>query len=111
MEQDVMSFNAGRWNELCVVLAAQASRNCGSVHDMYQQLFSDLVDGRLKEIPEAHHPAALEVACRWDYLSPEGRAKAQQEMADQGYCTHGLEPNCCPMGCGDLPWFDTAEEH
>ena len=109
MEQDVMSFNAGRWNELCVVLAAQASHNCGSVHDMYQQLFSELVDGRLKEIPEEHHPAALEVACRWDYLSPEGRAKAQQEMADQGYCTHGLDPYVCPMGCGDLPWFDREE--
>lgn len=106
---DVMSFHPAQWSELCVRLAAQASRNCGMVHDLYQRRFSELVDQRLREIPEAHHPAALEVAYRWDYLSPEGRTLARQEMADQGYCTHGLDPHFCPMGCGDLSWFDRAE--
>lgn len=108
---EVVSFHAAQWSELCVRLAAQASRNCGLVHDMYQRLFSELVDLRLREIPEVHHPAALEIAYRWDYLDPQGRVKAEQDNADQGYCSHGLEPNCCPMGCGDLSWFDTAEEH
>lgn len=73
MEQELMSFHAGRWNELCVRLAAQASRQCGLAHDQYQRLFSEAVDERLKEIPELHHPAALEVAHRWDYLAAEQR--------------------------------------
>ena len=76
MDQEITSFNAARWNELCVLLAAQASRNCGSAHDMYQRLFSELVDERLRTIPKVHHTAALEVAYRWDYLDPEGRDKA-----------------------------------
>ena len=111
MDQRATEFEAGRWSEVCVQMAAQASRNCGCVHDMYQQLFSELIDEKLKSVPGEHHRAALEVAGRWDYLDPEGRAKAQQEMAEQGYCSHGLEPRCCPMGCGDLSWFDPNEEH
>ncbi len=106
---EVMTFHPAQWSELCVRLAAQASRNCGLVHDMYQQLFSDLVDQRFRTIPVEHHPAALEIAYRWDYLDPEGRAKAQQDMAEQGYCTHGLDPKVCPMGCGDLSWFEPEE--
>lgn len=76
MDQEITSFNAASWNELCVLLAAQASRNCGSAHERYQRLFSELVDERLRTIPEVHHMAALEVAYRWDYLEPEGRDKA-----------------------------------
>lgn len=84
MEQEVTSFNGAHWNELCVQLAAQALRNCGSAHDRYQRLFSELVDERLRAIPEVHHTAALEVAYRWDYLNPEGREKALQEFDTGG---------------------------
>ncbi|MBL8388114.1 MAG: hypothetical protein JNK17_07865 [Hydrogenophaga sp.] len=80
MDLEITSFNAARWNELCVLLAAQASRNCGSAHDRYQRLFSELVDERLRAIPEVHHAVALEVASRWDYQPPAERAQAQQEL-------------------------------
>lgn len=86
---EVVSFHPAQWSELCVRLAAQASRNCGLAHDMYQQLFSDLVDKRLMTIPVEHHPAALEIAYRWDYLDAEGRAKAQQDSLSLGLGTHG----------------------
>ena len=87
---------------MCAQLAAQATRNCGCIHDLYQCLFSEEVEKHLRSVPEEHRAAALEVAGRWDYLDTEGRAKAQQEMAEQGYCSHGLDPDCCPLGCGDL---------
>lgn len=105
MEQTETSFDAEQWSAVCEQLAGESIRRCGCIHDLYQQIFSEMVDLRLKGIPEVHHPAALEIASFSDYLDLEGRAKAQQEMAEQGYCSHGLEPSCCPMGCGDLSWF------
>ena len=109
-DTDELEFHPARWKALCASWAAQASRNCGCVHDIYQRLFSELVDEHLAKLSEEYHPAALDIAHAWDYLSPEGRAQAQQEMAEQGYCSHGLEPDCCPLGCGDLSWFE-PEEH
>jgi hypothetical protein len=79
MHTELMSFHAGRWNDLCVRMAADAVRKCGATHEGYQLVFSQLVDERLQQVPEEHHPAALEVAYRWDYLSPEVRTNAQQE--------------------------------
>lgn len=111
MDQETPPFSVEEWTKLCAQLAAQATRGCGCIHDLYQSMFSEAVDVRLSSVPEEDRAAALEVAGRWDYLDPEGRAKAQQEMAEQGYCSHGLEPRCCPMGCGDLSWFDPNEEH
>ena len=109
MEQTAMSFDAEQWNALCDQLADEAIRRCGCIHDMYQKIFSELVDVRLSEVPSCFHAVALEAARYRDYLDVEERAAAQEEMAEQGYCTRGLDPDCCPMGCGDLVSYSGDE--
>ena len=35
------------------------------------------------------------------YATPEELEQSRNEMADMGCCSHGLDPDCCPCGCGD----------
>ncbi|EKO9233476.1 hypothetical protein P1O32_003266, partial [Escherichia coli] len=38
----------------------------------------------------------------FDYLSAEEIAEEIRRDSERGYCCHGFERNCCPLGCGDL---------
>jgi hypothetical protein len=102
MNADLVSFQEGRWSDVCVTLAAQAARGCGASHGLYVQRFSELIDAKISGLPASVRATAIAQAERWDYLSAERRAKVPMELADGGCCSHGLEPDCCPMGCGDL---------
>ena len=94
-------FQESRWGDMCVSMAAEATRRCGQSYDLYVQMFSELVDLKVGGLPADIRARAIARAERWDYLSAEGRAKVQQELADGGYCSHGLDRACCPVGCGD----------
>lgn len=102
MNDELEDFQESRWGDLCVSMAAEATRRCGLSYDLYVQMFSELVDSKVGGLPADIRARAIARAERWDYLSAAGRAKVQQELADSGYCSHGLDPNCCPVGCGDL---------
>lgn len=94
-------FQESRWGDMCVSMAAEATRRCGQSYDLYVQMFSELVDLKVGGLPADIRARAIARAERWDYLSAEGRAKVQQELAEGGYCSPGLDRACCPVGCGD----------
>ena len=75
MSTELVSFSEGRWSDMCVTLAAQAARSCGTSHDLYVQRFSDLIDARVKELPEDFRAKAIAQAERWDYASADARMK------------------------------------
>lgn len=81
-------------------LRKEANRGCGLVYELYVQRFSEAVDHTFPE----NHPQRADAlaAAQGDYLAPEERLAALEMQAEQGLCRHGLEPDCCPAGCGDL---------
>lgn len=82
-------------------LAAEANRGCGLSYDLFVDRFSVSVDNAYP--PDSpNREAALELARPMGYATPEERAATQAELLAQGYCTHGIEKNCCPLGCGDI---------
>lgn len=82
-------------------LAEAANRGCGLSYDLFVERFSTSVDQTYPQgSPE--RVAALELAISMGYMTPAELAQAQEEMANDGYCSHGIELNCCPAGCGDL---------
>lgn len=82
-------------------MAAEAGNRCGQSHDVYVQLFSGAVDRAFPEgMPQ--RAEALAFAKSYDYMTPEELEREATEMREAGYCSHGLDPDCCPCGCGDI---------
>lgn len=75
MSSELVSFSEGRWSDMCVTLAAQAARSCGTSHELYVQRFSELIDAKVNELPEDFREKAIAQAERWDYASVEVRRK------------------------------------
>jgi hypothetical protein len=82
-------------------LASDAHRGCGLSYDLFAERFSAAVDRHYPPTSPLRE-AALELAVGIGYLTPDEIAQAQEDMANDGCCTHGLDPNCCPAGCGDI---------
>jgi hypothetical protein len=86
-------------------VADEAIAGSGCAHDVYVQKVSFAIEILLKDLPEDHRPRAMEIAREeFDYATRDELAEAQREMAEAGLCTHGLDPDCCPLGCGDLDY-------
>ncbi|ECV4289550.1 CcgAII protein [Salmonella enterica] len=74
---------------------------CGLIFELYQQRFSVEIDSVIDSLPVAQREFALELARNeFDYLTPSERATQIQDFREDGLCSHGLDPDCCPCGCG-----------
>lgn len=92
-------FDEAAWRKCCEEAAADAMRGTGLVYELYQQKLNGLIRARVTGIDPSLQAQALKLA------SEEfGYSEFDEEPGD-GYCMHFLEPQCCPVGCGDL------EEH
>ena len=97
-----MEFDKLAWNEACEKMAEQAHKSCGLVYEIFARDFSRAVNHALNSLPEAHRPEAIEIAKQLGWATDEELAETQHQMDEAGYCSHGLDPDCCPMGCGDI---------
>jgi len=89
------------WRAVCETQAALAVKGCGLSYDYYVDLFSAKIDARVNELLEHQRAAALQIAREWDYATPTERQEKQDWNVEHGYCSHGIEWDCCPLGCGD----------
>ncbi|GKS92579.1 hypothetical protein [Acidovorax sp. SUPP2539] len=94
-------FNEKSWREVCEKMADQAFRGCGLSHHYYVKRFSAEIDNALKTIPAEFHAQAKETAQYFDYASIDEIQETEQSNADNGFCAHGIDDDCCPFGCGD----------
>ncbi|MDI9853427.1 hypothetical protein [Comamonas sp. 17RB] len=53
-------------------------------------------------VQEAHRPEAIEIAKQLGWATDEELAESQRQMDEAGCCTHGIDPDCCPMGCDGI---------
>jgi len=96
-------FDPNEWRATCESLSNDAAKNCAQSHFLYVCNLSSAVDAKLSDLASTDHPAAIEIARRFDYATRQ-QIQAEQAFNDeQGYCAHGIELGCCPAGCGSSP--------
>ena len=77
-----------------------AHRGCGLVYEIYVEDFSAMLDDKF---PPGHPQREEAIAlAEGEYCPLEEVAVSRQEAAEMGLCSHDLDPDCCPCGCGDL---------
>ncbi|GKS86968.1 hypothetical protein AVMA1855_22470 [Acidovorax sp. SUPP1855] len=94
-------FDENSWHKACQKLADQAAKGCGLSHDYYVKRFSIEIDNALKTLPAEFHPQAKKAAEFFDYASVDQIQETDQLNAANGICAHGIDEDCCPLGCGD----------
>jgi hypothetical protein len=90
------------WHALCEKAAKEAHHRCGLSYGLYVDLLSSAIDVEVARLPEDQRAQALFIAKQeWDYATLAERQEEQDWNAKHGFCSHGIERNCCPAGCGD----------
>jgi hypothetical protein len=102
-----VSVNAAIINQRLKELADDAVKGCGCSHDVYVQKFSAAVDREFNASGDGRWSAIEPLARALDYATPEEIEEEIRACEAMGYCSHGIERNCCPAGCGDIE--DPAE--
>ena len=103
MSFDEVTFNADRIRSKLELLSEELMPRCGLVYELYQRRLSAAIDNFVATLPTEQHLLVLELArVEFDYLSAEEIAEEIRRDSERGYCCHGFERNCCPLGCGDL---------
>lgn len=95
-------FSENDWAAKCAALSDAAHQGCGLVYETYELRVGASIDLALQQVPELLRPRAIEIATEHGYTTTEHRAQTARMLQDGGCCSHGLDPDCCPMGCGDI---------
>lgn len=77
-------------------------RNCGCSWEVHLANFSyriDMILARLNN--QAIKEIFLFFARENNYMLPDEVREMQQKLLDSGLCIHGIDPDCCPAGCGE----------
>lgn len=97
------TFNESHWISVFEEISRNASKRCGLVHDIYQRLFSEGVDEAVSTLPDSERELAIALAKEeFDYLTQDEVEEQKQSNLDSNLCSHGLDPDCCPLGCGEF---------
>lgn len=101
-----VSFDADEWRARCQAFSASAASGCGCADLLYSSRYSGSVDCAIQKFADTHHEEALRIARECgDYVSP-----GEDDAVWEGCCPHGLDPDCCPVGCGDLPRYSGEDD-
>lgn len=99
MSFDEVTFNADRIRSKLELLSEELMPRCGLVYELYQRRLSAAIDNFVATLPTEQHLLVLELAREeFDYLSAEEIAEEIRRDSERGYCCHGFERNCCPLG-------------
>lgn len=87
----------------CDHLSREIMPRCGCIFELYQQRLSREIDQLIHTLPAEYREWAVRLARdEFDYLSPDEIGAQMRNFKAQGLCIHGLDPDCCPLGCGDI---------
>ncbi len=84
-------------------LSKQAHQNCGLSYELYLCRFQSSVDELIEHLPEDEKETVIALAVKRDYVSEQSNEAAQSDddcHDDTRYCSHGIDIDCCPAGCG-----------
>ncbi|EJQ2463871.1 CcgAII protein [Salmonella enterica] len=87
----------------CDVFAREQQPRCGLIYELYQRRLSADINGYLAGVPAEYRDELIAVARReFDYLTQDEIEEEIRQDSERGYCSHGIDRNCCPLGCGDI---------
>lgn len=95
-------FDQQEWKQTCKKESAEAVKISGCIHDVYVENYSLSIEDLISSFPSNDRDKALVIAKeQGDYATPNEREQSAQWNREHGFCIHGLEPDCCPCGCGE----------
>jgi hypothetical protein len=97
----VSEINEFDWRSQCDLIANESVKRCGLSHTAYVDIFSSAIDSKLYHLSQDDSTPFIDIAREWDYATPQERYEEQVSLKEQGYCSHGIEFDCCPAGCGE----------
>ncbi|EMM4514139.1 CcgAII protein [Salmonella enterica] len=97
------TFDANEFRAQYETLSSEAYAGCGLIYELAQRRLSAAIDGYIATLPPEFRGTAIELARReYGYMSPEEIQEEIERDREDGYCSHGIDRNCCNLGCGDL---------
>ncbi|WP_313397369.1 hypothetical protein [Acinetobacter variabilis] len=103
-------FNAEKVRADMDSMSKQAQAGCGCIYELYVRRLSADIDNYIAALPATQQPHALRLAKNeFDYQSADEINEQMMRDREQGLCSHGIEPDCCPCGCGDIDRRDYLE--
>jgi hypothetical protein len=101
----IANFDAKTWLES---VAKSANHGCGQVYELFEERLFSSIDGMLNRLPpDQSEQMRSEAVAMFGYRDPAiiaaEAAVIREEDAALGIrtCVHHLDPDCCPLGCGD----------
>lgn len=80
-------------------MADQANRGCGQSYEVFVRRFSGMFDAAFP--PGTPDRESALASAGGIYATPAELEEMDESLAEMGCCSHGLDPDCCPCGCGD----------
>ncbi|MEZ9698105.1 hypothetical protein AB4455_01105 [Vibrio sp. 10N.261.46.E12] len=84
-------------------LAKEAHQGCGLSYELYGQRFQSSVDALLERLPNDKRDSVIALAKKHDYIHEQPNHAPVSTLDwddDTQYCSHGIDIDCCPAGCG-----------
>ena len=102
MNTAIQEFDESGWRIACEGAVDRAVSGSGCAETVFNRNLHAEIERLLQDVPSTHHDVAREFARTYGYMSPAELESEGQWNSDHGYCSHGLDPECCPVGCGDI---------
>jgi hypothetical protein len=95
-------FDADIFYETCDQASREAAHGCGLSDVLWLTRCTTSIGSLLPSVPLASLAKAHVVARNAGWLDPAELKDLTAWTEDEGLCSHGLELECCPAGCGEL---------
>ncbi|EJG2034199.1 hypothetical protein ACJO17_19190 [Vibrio parahaemolyticus] len=87
-------------------LAQDAHKGCGLIYELFANRYIDAIDNLVLDLPKGVKEQVINLAENYGYevITAEQQTESHEEHwnDDVHYCSHGIDANCCPAGCGDI---------
>ena len=77
-------------------LADKANKNCGLSYELYERRFVTAIECLVIDLPNHEKQHVIQIAKQYGYTE-----ESLELEGDSDCCSHGIDRNCCPAGCGE----------
>ena len=95
-------FDAASFRETCDQASKTAAHGCGLSDVLWLTRCTASIGSLLRCVPLARLAEAKEIARNAGWLDSTELRELSDYNEDEGLCSHGLDLECCPAGCGEL---------
>ncbi len=89
-------YSVRRFEEMIPEARKDSWAGCGLVYELGEARFCSWVENYAECYSAPVQKKIFEIASRHGYVSEEVR-----DEQNEGLCSHFMEPDYCPMGCGE----------